>query len=143
MGAWIETADWLQLYCRESVAPYVGAWIETMLLLRIKSKTAVAPYVGAWIETLMPSIHLHHAMSHPTWVRGLKQSAFGKATIRRTVAPYVGAWIETFGVARARAPVRVAPYVGAWIETLYAGLTSDCEWSHPTWVRGLKHLCLR
>ena len=35
----------------------------------------------------------------------------------------------------------VAPYVGAWIETTHA---SQCQngvrSSHPTWVRGLKHL---
>ena len=33
----------------------------------------------------------------------------------------------------------VAPYVGAWIETMRLICVKDCCWSHPTWVRGLKH----
>ena len=32
----------------------------------------VAPYVGAWIETCNQSISSLIAVSHPTWVRGLK-----------------------------------------------------------------------
>ena len=32
----------------------------------------------------------------------------------------------------------VAPYVGAWIETTDLTVMSRAEWSHPTWVRGLK-----
>ena len=38
--------------------------------------------------------HLLNMRSHPTWVRGLKQSV-GKFSERQMVAPYVGAWIET------------------------------------------------
>ena len=56
---------------------------------------SVAPYVGAWIETVQKSVPRHSALSHPTWVRGLKL----RPTIVRlrllSVAPYVGAWIET------------------------------------------------
>ena len=29
MGAWIETAAWLQTAHNPDVAPYMGAWIET------------------------------------------------------------------------------------------------------------------
>ena len=56
------------------------------------------------------------AMSHPTWVRGLK-------------LPYLvrGAKIYV-----------VAPYVGAWIETLSIVMIRFVILSHPTWVRGLK-----
>ena len=79
-------------------------------------------------------------MSHPTWVRGLKQlvvllldifcvAPYVGAWIEthfninplmiKLVAPYVGAWIETIKVRLKAFRRRVAPYVGAWIETLY------------------------
>ena len=57
-------------------------------------------------------------MSHPTWVRGLKQKIFG---------------ITNSGIV-------VAPYVGAWIETYFFVLSCLSTWSHPTWVRGLKRV---
>ena len=58
------------------------------------------------------------------------------------VAPYVGAWIETLNVENARGVALVAPYVGAWIET-YDTIDEDVDnKSHPTWVRGLKHVAL-
>ena len=34
----------------------------------------VAPYVGAWIETRKKPVQHHYQLSHPMWVRGLKQS---------------------------------------------------------------------
>ena len=34
-------------------------------------------------------------LSHPTWVRGLKQLFNNLGAPFRCVAPYVGAWIET------------------------------------------------
>ena len=40
--------------------------------------------------------HLLNMRSHPTWVRGLKQSSNTFFTQLSLVAPYVGAWIETF-----------------------------------------------
>ena len=55
-------------------------------------------------------------MSHPTWVRGLKQKYVNKDSIIGNVAPYVGAWIET----------KRNTYKSFYLE------------SHPTWVRGLK-----
>ena len=56
------------------VAPYVGAWIETFRERKRRMQQAVAPYVGAWIET--PRWHKYRgsSWSHPTWVRGLKQT---------------------------------------------------------------------
>ena len=36
-------------------------------------------------------------MSHPTWVRGLKQRVTHIVITLESVAPYVGAWIETVG----------------------------------------------
>ena len=55
-------------------------------------------------------------LSHPTWVRGLKQ-AKAKTGLKRIVAPYVGAWIETVPNLIVDIKTIVAPYVGAWIET--------------------------
>ena len=55
-------------------------------------------------------------MSHPVWVRGLKQQ------VAQTPPSYT----------------LVAPRVGAWIETLHFPCRSACTWSHPVWVRGLK-----
>ena len=40
----------------------------------VKSRR-VAPYVGAWIETCYSLQDYRHHLSHPTWVRGLKQTA--------------------------------------------------------------------
>ena len=56
-------------------------------------------------------------MSHPVWVRGLKQQ--GELT-------------------KAQAE-NVAPRVGAWIETIYYFHIPFVIMSHPVWVRGLKH----
>ena len=77
-------------------------------------------------------------MSHPTWVRGLKQIFPGKEDTRPLVAPYVGAWIETFAVGGWLGSLVVAPYVGAWIETALNTTVKSKNMSHPTWVRGLK-----
>ena len=56
------------------------------------------------------------------------------------VAPYVGAWIETVHSDHVHQIQRVAPYVGAWIETRRKRLIEFQKQSHPTWVRGLKHI---
>ena len=56
------------------VAPLVGAWIETQLEYIINKQYNVAPLVGAWIETLqVHQLPSRSIMSHPSWVRGLKQ----------------------------------------------------------------------
>ena len=54
-------------------------------------------------------------MSHPTWVRGLKFSAYTIPTLG-DVAPHVGAWIEIASMASNGPSGDVAPHVGAWIE---------------------------
>ena len=77
-------------------------------------------------------------MSHPTWVRGLKQCSCLVLNRFIIVTPYVGAWIETY-MARSCISLRlVAPYVGAWIETRQTHNERPAGASHPTWVRGLK-----
>ena len=55
----------------------------------------VAPHTGAWIETAVCAGAADVVSSHPTRVRGLKQSNAGYDT-RRPVAPHTGAWIETY-----------------------------------------------
>ena len=79
---------------------------------------AVAPYVGAWIET----------PARDTW---------GEAPPRRTLRGCVD-WNSNG--CKATQPQKVAPYVGAWIETEDKSDETEIFESHPTWVRGLKHL---
>ena len=55
------------------VAPRVGAWIETFERQGHYIASKVAPRVGAWIETLNRLKVLPKTLSHPVWVRGLKQ----------------------------------------------------------------------
>ena len=73
VGAWIETFMQDSLVNAQRVAPYVGAWIETLNLANKGYVDEVAPYVGAWIETAACIRAFISSMSHPTWVRGLKQ----------------------------------------------------------------------
>ena len=55
------------------VAPRVGAWIETKLRSKADRMGWVAPRVGAWIETGVSISKCSTDLSHPVWVRGLKQ----------------------------------------------------------------------
>ena len=56
-----------------SVAPLVGAWIETFVTFIFYPPLLVAPLVGAWIETQDALKYIKRDVSHPSWVRGLKQ----------------------------------------------------------------------
>ena len=76
----------------------------------------VAPYVGAWIETLYEDVYNVDSSSHPTWVRGLKQSVIKSVIFDAMSHP---TWVR--GLKH-----RLAP-------TVYR-----VNMSHPTWVRGLK-----
>ena len=58
-------------------------------------------------------------MSHPSWVRGLKQQIKKDYAELWAVAPLVGAWIETVFSAIYDNFKMVAPLVGAWIETFF------------------------
>ena len=73
--------------------------------------------MGAWIETKIERISIDSIGSHPSWVRGLKQSQQLIIRNGREVAPFVGAWIETSSTIRTWCLDLVAPFVGAWIET--------------------------
>ena len=73
MGAWIETTLEANYIVQPEVAPCVGAWIETFVKVVCVKEVSVAPCVGAWIET-RETLHARSlGMSHPAWVRGLKQ----------------------------------------------------------------------
>ena len=63
----------IQTFAEYTVAPYMGAWIETAIFLNILKKYSVAPYMGAWIETLNNVLAQETKASHPIWVRGLKR----------------------------------------------------------------------
>ena len=74
VGAWIETDVTSLEYEHSTVAPHVGAWIETNDFLKSIRLLYVAPHVGAWIETDVSKNTYHIQLSHPMWVRGLKQT---------------------------------------------------------------------
>ena len=97
----------------------MGAWIETEFVYSHVNVQIVAPHVGAWIETSPPPRQNGGIPSHPTWVRGLKRSDFGRPAPSLLSHP-------------------------TWVRGLK--LLSHCKyniniWSHPTWVRGLKQGC--
>ena len=58
-------------------------------------------------------------MSHPSRVRGLKQSITVIIATFFAVAPFTGAWIETVAAVVRGGAAEVAPFTGAWIETLF------------------------
>ena len=78
--------------------------------------------MGAWIETCIRRIMVTNFMSHPMWVRGLKQLVILLVFHLQRVASYVGAWIETVRVLHFPDVQKVASYVGAWIETFHTSL---------------------
>ena len=60
------------------VAPYVGAWIETKALSRVKPNVSSHP---TWVRGLKQTEGLKDVnvnLSHPTWVRGLKLISHNK-----------------------------------------------------------------
>ena len=86
------------------------------------------------------AIRANSQLSHPTWVRGLKQSQNTALRLVQPVAPYVGAWIETH-VAERHRPLSLSH--PTWVRGLKQrldNLVGDIVVSHPTWVRGLKLL---
>ena len=78
----------------------------------------VAPYVGAWIETPFKPVIRMGVLSHPTWVRGLKQLFLRQIPHAILSHP---TWVR-----------------GLKLITLLT--LRMFLWSHPTWVRGLKLL---
>ena len=77
--------------------------------------------------------------SHPSRVRGLKQTTRYVEQSDYAVAPLAGAWIETLICFPPLQIDFVAPLAGAWIETVMVECSPAWEsWSHPSRVRGLK-----
>ena len=79
-------------------------------------------------------------LSHPTWVRGLKQTIKIERCTLNIVAPYVGAWIETRIYLKARWQIRSHPTWVRGLKHLFQYQLKVAQKSHPTWVRGLKRL---
>ena len=77
-------------------------------------------------------------MSHPTWVRGLKQKIpFGRTEGRRSHPT----WVRGLKQARIEYARLVALSHPTWVRGLklvYSVRTINAKQSHPTWVRGLK-----
>ena len=62
----------IQLFAEYAVTPFVGVWIETLERQRVKEYKEVTPFVGVWIETQRQGRDRTDAVSHPSWVCGLK-----------------------------------------------------------------------
>lgn len=77
-------------------------------------------------------------MSHPVWVRGLKQHTLGRHVPRQRVALCVGAWIETSMITMQGTTQNVEPCVVRGLKQKIDATCSRCTWPHPVWVRGLK-----
>ena len=88
---------------------------------------------------MMSAVHLQNAMSHPSWVCGLKHCAPSYPSLSSNVTPFVGVWIETSVVRLCFIQSLVTPFVGVWIETsAKANDMRAAGLSHPSWVCGLK-----
>ena len=78
--------------------------------------------MGAWIETASFQPESGFRVSHPVWVRGLKQQ----------VDPTFDEWMVSHPVWVRGLKLRIENYQeGSWKE------------SHPVWVRGLKRNAYR
>ena len=84
--------------------------------IQLFAEYAVTPFVGVWIETNSGFTREFLAMSHPSWVCGLKHEPRKDQGSGHRVTPFVGVWIETF--------------------TDFPSITNTL--SHPSWVCGLK-----
>ena len=76
--------------------------------------------MGAWIETNTGFVDASVTLSHPMWVRGLKQTVFDFKLTNHLSHPM---WVR-----------------GLKLHTGNQALSNIL--SHPMWVRGLKHTLL-
>ena len=120
----------------------MGAWIETLEQGLTKLLAMSHP---TWVRGLkLPTlpIMLFRQVSHPTWVRGLKHNAVASGYALGKSHPTWVRGLKLLRVAQLVCLLMVAPYVGAWIETKVLSLyVANLSKSHPTWVRGLKPKC--
>ena len=69
------------------------------------------------LKQMISQLFLSCMRSHPTWVRGLKQIFDDE---KKVLLPSHPTWVRGLKLKRqykTKRTVRVAPYVGAWIET--------------------------
>ena len=95
----------------------MGVWIETCYAARPIEQMEVTPFVGVWIETPADTSATRDAMSHPSWVCGLKLENDILGFDPSQVTPFVGVWIETKESDGTWTINYVTPFVGVWIET--------------------------
>ena len=77
--------------------------------------------MGAWIETNGATVSFFKALSHPTWVRGLKHV---KTKVKTALCKSHPTWVR--GLKLVNSTLQGLRYM-----------------SHPTWVRGLKHISVK
>ena len=120
MGAWIEIkTSFKSLSISILVAPFMGAWIE----IPISSSLALSLALShpSWVRGLKfnrPVSTGVVSLSHPSWVRGLKLHLVVLDHHPYDVAPFMGAWIEITFLICLTAACIVAPFMGAWIEII-------------------------
>ena len=121
---------------------------------------SVTPFVGVWIETLQWRGAIAYALSHPSWVCGLKHDRRVEAiwktshTLRGCVDWNRNNFAEDLNILshtlrgcvdwnnvdpEEEEDIPVTPFVGVWIETLIRLQMRFIRMSHPSWVCGLKH----
>ena len=86
--------------------------------------------MGAWIETTIKGMEYLENKSHPSWVRGLKQSRMKSTGHSSTVAPFMGAWIETIAPCSRKIRLYVAPFMGTWMKSLELRITLNYRKLH-------------
>ena len=90
------------------------------------------------LKQLLLLINLYKNLSHPSWVRGLKHLSLIRCVLLWMSHPSWVRGLKRFVYTNAVEVLVVAPLVGAWIETLLMRIDSLKTESHPSWVRGLK-----
>ena len=86
--------------------------------------------MGVWIETYQFRAVRWYAVSHPSWVCGLKPPVTIFLNSVNKVTPFVGVWIETRCFIVEVNGVQVTPFVGVWIETASGNVGSGASASH-------------
>ena len=117
VGVWIETPNnWCKVKQR-GVTPFVGVWIETRIASSLVDSQKVTPFVGVWIETVRPAYFCIVAVSHPSWVCGLKLAECSEASEKARSHPSWVCGLKLKINIGAYHINNVTPFVGVWIET--------------------------
>ena len=94
-----------------------------------------------WVRGLKQALRFtlpYLTTSHPVWVRGLKLEISDELSPANPVAPRVGAWIETTFECCNHGQVESHPVWVRGLKLRTRSRTRAMYWSHPVWVRGLK-----